>query len=688
MDRPSGHDKGQNAQGVMMERITTSLWGRIVAVFTGLMALAAPGLAVGQEGTGDLVAPLPLEPAAPSAPFENADALTHFVDGVVRTKMDEHKIVGAVVAIVTGDEVLLQKGYGLANADTGEKVDPDKHLFRVASITKLFTAMGIMQLVEEGKVDVNADIRTYLGDLGFDDRQGTITVANLLTHTNGFEDVDFGYYGDNPDLVGLPTAEQLETFAMRQVRKPGEVTAYSNYGFALLGEIIARVSGMSYADYIHKRVYAPLGMTNSSVSLRFPATVDDPAFRARFAENQAEPHEWRAGRYEILSFPEPVRAIAPEGGMSSTAADMVKFMQAFLRDGRNGYGQVATPATMEQTRSVLFSQYPGLSGTAHGFWVVPMEGYTAFEHGGSINNFRSKIVMIPELDIGIFVSTNTESGGRLAGSLHKLLLAHFVPADDVAVPAPPADFADRAGQYEGTYVTTRRNRDYLGKAAILEPQLSVYVTDDDHLLVVDGSYSQRFVETSPGEFLATDGSLRMRFEGEKGRAAQFVYFSTDPYSANERIRYWETPGSLTTPIALALIAIILFLGKPIIWAMMGRGGDAVAELSSGGWAVLAAALAWCGTFFFAFQLTSALAADPNLFYAEFPFYPVPLLHGFAIAGGILTIIAFVIGGRIIFATEGPFGLWGKGQYAVTLALFAMLALALIQWNILPWPLKG
>ena len=210
---------------------------------------------------------LPLwgQDAKPGGNVQDRADLEAFFDGAIPVQLDSKHIAGAVVAVVSGDKVVFSKGYGYADIENRRKVDPEKTMFRIASISKLFTWTAVMQQVEEGKLDLDADINTYLKEVkvpsGYDK---PVTLKNLLTHTPGFEDYVLGLFAHSPkDLP--PLAEVLREQMPARVAAPGVISSYSNHGTALAGYAVACASGKSWEDYIEQRILQPLPVLGQEI---------------------------------------------------------------------------------------------------------------------------------------------------------------------------------------------------------------------------------------------------------------------------------------------------------------------------------------------------------------------------------------------------------------------------------------
>src|SRR5262245_35209349 len=324
------------------------------------------------------------EPTAPKAGnVSDPSDLEAFFDGVVNVQLKSKHIAGAVVAVVVGDKVVFTKGYGYADVEARRKVDPEKTLFRIASISKLFTWTAVMQQVEEGKLDLDADVNTYLKDVkipsGYDK---PITLKNLLTHTPGFDDYVIGLFAHKPEGV-RPLPEVLREQMPTRVRAPGVIASYSNHSTALAALAVANVSGMPWEDYVEQRILKPLAMDHTLT--RQPAEDQLPA-------DLSKGYKWEGGEFKAKGF-EYIPA-APAGCMSTTAADAAKFMLAHLNDGHLGDGKILRPDTAQKMREPLFRHHPKTSAMCYGFMEMQRGDQRLVGHGGDTFWFHSLLMMI------------------------------------------------------------------------------------------------------------------------------------------------------------------------------------------------------------------------------------------------------------------------------------------------------
>ena len=273
-----------------------------------------------------------------------------------------------------------------------------------------------MQLVEQGQLDLDEDINSYLDFEIPASYPEPITLRHLLSHSAGFEDRALGIFVASPAEL-MPDSEWLPANLPARVRPAGEVSSYSNYGAALAGYIVEHVSGEVYDDYIEGHILEPLGMSHTST--RQPLT---PAL----ADGLSLGYVYTDGRFEPRSF--EVLQTAPGGSASSTATDMAAFMIAHLQDGRYGSSRILSEATAQQMHSTLFTHDPRLhGGYAYGFAEAERNGLRIISHGGDTQFFHSQLMLVPSENIGLFVAYNTLGTENLPGDLTQAFLIATSP---------------------------------------------------------------------------------------------------------------------------------------------------------------------------------------------------------------------------------------------------------------------
>ena len=365
---------------------------------------------------------------------------------------------------------LLRKGYGYSDVAKKKPVDPETTMFRLASISKLFTWISVMQLAEYGKLDIDADVNKYL-DFQIAPAFGKpITLRNLMTHTGGFEEEIRDVLLTDPKQAPSLREFMIEN-QPRRIFPPGEVPAYSNYGVGLAGYIVQRVSGEPFEQYVAEHIFQPLGMKHSS--FKQPLAEDLSPFPSDGYRNSTEKP---AVGFEIFN-------PSPAGGVSSTASDMGRFALALVNGGEWDGHRILKTETLNTMWTRQFGTSEALPAMCMGFYETWRNGLRFVGHGGDLIAFHSLFLLEPKEKLVIFISYNS------AGSANKTrteILTAF--ADRYYPSSQMPEFqklaADNLGAIAGTYQATRRSESNKLKIGSLTEQGEATV-DKEGVLKVD-----------------------------------------------------------------------------------------------------------------------------------------------------------------------------------------------------------
>ncbi len=476
--------------------------------------------------------------------------LETFIDGVMAAHMKSRNIPAATISVVKDGALFFAKGYGFADREKRVPVDPEKTLFRPGSVSKLFTWTAVMQLVERGQLDLDADINDYLREFQIPDTYPEpITMRHLLTHTPGFEDGGLGYlFVRSADEI-VPLSDSLKAHIPWRVRPPGTYSAYSNYGTALAGLVVANISGMPFNEYVEKNIFEPLGMENSTFREPLPE---------RIADNMATGYDREKGVYKKEDF-EFISNFGPAGALSSSATDMARFMIAHLQNGRYGDARILQESTARQMHSQHYALDPRLPGMAYGFYESRVNNQHIIGHGGDTTLFHSNLALFPGHNLGIFVSYVT-NGGWARLELLKAFLERYFPEPAESLPAAPDDFQTRGQRFAGSYRFTRHNFSTIEKLLAIATSLSVSVTSDNTLLV-SGVFPepQQYVEIEPLLFRQVDGWQTIAFEENEEGEITHMFFGMLPFMPTYRVPWYETQSFSLALVGLAVLLCITTL---------------------------------------------------------------------------------------------------------------------------------
>jgi CubicO group peptidase (beta-lactamase class C family) len=500
-------------------------------------------------------------PVGPTEPTEVAA----FFDEYLTAQMTANHVAGAVVAVVKDGQVLFTKGYGYADVAHNIPVDPDKTVFILGSLSKLFTWTAVMQLVEQGKFDLNADVNTYLDFQIPATYPEPITLNHLMAHNSGFEDNKFGQMEATAAQV-VPLGEWLKTHIPARVRPAGQFSAYGNYGATLAGYIIERVSGLSYDDYVEKNILTPLGMAHTSSRQPIPVAL---------SADLSQCYLFVKGVYQ----PQPILAdvalnVAPAGSFRSTASDMAQFMIAHLNDGRYGAANILQPATAQLMHRQSFSHDQHVNGMAHGFWELNLNGQRIIGHAGSHFIFNSFLMLMPEHHLGVFIATNSRGGSTFISDNYaafgQAFVEHYFPKErPVLTPSP--DFAQRSGRFNGSFHMTY-NRSDSTPEKLLAMLMSLKIQADlDGLNVAMPSGKLHFVEVEPLVFREVKSGQRLAFHADANGAITQGFYDPFPLTALIKSRWFETPGFNLTLLGLCLILFLsVLISAPIAFVVQRK----------------------------------------------------------------------------------------------------------------------
>jgi len=479
-----------------------------------------------------------------------------FMDDLFAQQMEEYHIAGAAVAVVKDGQLFFTKGYGYADVENKIPVDPEQTIFRTGSVGKVITWTAVMQLIEQGKLDLDADVNTYLDFHIPDTYSQPITMKHLMTHTSGIEDRWLGSL--TSDAGELVSAREwlIDNFPGR-VRAPGEAAGYSNYNAMLAGYIVARVSGEPYEEYIQKHIFDPLGMTHSTVQPQIPEEL------RTFA---AKSYTYVDGAFQ--QFPDYLTqsAVLPSGFHQTSVTDMARFMIARLEGGF--YGDASTEMrilkedTARQMLTTLYTPDTRLRGTAYGLFDLSDNGQWVLGHLGYAPVMFTQLMLLPDQNLGLYVVYNS-LGAREGGladqyiGFQRAFFDHYYPAPAVTPLQPQAGFVERAERFTGFYRDANSHSTTPEKVQYLFGALEIRDAGDGTLVIPMGEGLElRFVEVEPLYFRQVDGSFSMFFrEDDKGN---IVYMFTDiiPEWGYRKLDWYETPGF---NMLLALVCVLVFL---------------------------------------------------------------------------------------------------------------------------------
>ena len=500
---------------------------------------------------GNTIAAKPAESQAAKA--LTAEDVNAWLDGYMPYAMATGDVAGAVVAVVKDGQIVTGRGFGYANVEKKAPVDPKLTLFRPGSTSKLFTWTAVMQLVEQGKLDLDADVNKYLpADFQIVPRDGKpITLRNIMTHTAGFEEQIKNIITEDPTQPGY--VDLLKRWTPTRVFDPGTTPAYSNYATSLAGYIVERVSGESFYDYIDKHIFAPLDMKHSTFRQPLPKELE-PLMSTGYIVASGE-----AKKFEIVG-------PAPAGSLSSSGEDMAHFMIAHLQNGEYQGNRILKEETARLMHDSPLTLLPPLNRMELGFFETNINGREVIAHLGDTQEFHTSLHLFLKENTGFYVSFN--SAGK-EGASHHLRIALFEDFADRYFPGPPLTSArvdeatakQHAQQMAGNWSASRGAFTTFMSAIGLIGQTKIVVGPKGELVLPDakGLNGQpvKWVEIAPFVWQDANGHDQLAAKVEDGKVTRFSYGLAGPFEVFLRVDAARNGAWLVPALCVGLAALLL-----------------------------------------------------------------------------------------------------------------------------------
>ncbi len=600
-------------------------------------------------GAALLAAPASPAAAAPAGcAIVTSQAVSGYIDGTLPAALARNRVPGAVVSVVSLGRTVFEKGYGYADLEDRVPFDPSRSLVRIASITKLFTWTAVMQQVEAGRLDLSADVNRYLTAFTVPATYPQpVTLLDLMDHNAGFEDRVTGT-GARAAADVPPLGRYLAANMPARIRPPGQVSGYSNYGAALAGYIVSQVSGQPYDRYVSQHILQPLGMAHTTATEPVPAPLAGDL--ARSYDSDTTPPRRVPFEFDPMT---------PDGAVSTTADDMARFMTAHLSGG----GGILSPATTALMHQRSFSADPRLNGYAHGFMERTIDGHRVLAHDGSWEGFLSALFLVPDCDLGLFVSTNGTGAIDPVTQMTQGFFDRFTPgpadlstSDTGARAVPPRP---------GFYAPARHNESTVEKILVLLGPARLTVAADGTVHFKGSAWVPR----GDGLYHETGGTDRLASHGR--------YVVTDGPTYQLLDRTETPPFNLLVLLGFAVTALSA-LAVPVAagWRRLRHR-----TAPSGAWRWARALTATAGALGIGFLagLVATLAGDTGDF-----LYGAPLRFQLLLAVPVVALFAAAAGAAATVVGWRGAGVAAQVHQVCLLAGLVALAWFLWQWNLIGW----
>jgi len=600
---------------------------------------------------------------------EDAELLEAYVDGIVTAHMRQHRTPGVTVSVVKDGRRLFAKGYGLADMETGREVLGDDTLFRIGSLSKTFIWTSVMMLVERGQLDLDTDVNEYLQGVEIPPTfEAPVTLDHLMAHRAGFESTIAVF--THSDTAETSVTDALNRDMPARVFPPGVRTSYSNWGATLASKIVADVSGKTYEQFLQDEIFTPLGMIETT--LNAPALLS-PERLARMSVG----FEMKNGSNRPAE-PMQIGPHAPAGAIASTAADMARWMLVHLGGGQLDDVQILSHETHARMWTRAFADRASGADLAHGFITKPYYGYATFGHGGATSAFYTNMLLVPDLELGVFVSQNATGNRGLVTELPDLIIERLASADRGPGQTTAGEEAvERATECAGEYLNNRRSFTKFERLFATQAVTTVAAGEDGSVIVTSQGEAVRYTPfAGAADTYQDDFGNRIVF-GRDGAGAVSHYSGSGGVHSYERIGALDSPSKLTFAVGLvALFSITTWLG--VLW----RRGVPATYTATGKFlgiadcVVTVAFLAFIGAAFWSLSALSSASASDLIGY---PPTAIKLFRAIALPlffVGIAAIVSLWPAWR-----SSGWTVWRKLHHTLFALSLLALAFMMLRWNI-------
>ncbi|MES2054498.1 MAG: serine hydrolase domain-containing protein [Pseudomonadota bacterium] len=596
--------------------------------------------------------------------------LDSWLDGYMPYALKTGDIAGAVVVVVKDGQIVTKRGFGYADVATRKPVDPDLTLFRPGSVSKLFTWTAVMQQVEAGKIDLDADVNKYI-DFKIPLKDGKpVTMREIMQHTSGFEEhgKEIMFF-DSKNLTSL--GDYVKHGLPHRIYTPGTTPSYSNYATALAGYIVERVSGQSFDDYVDQHIFKPLGMAHSSFRQPLPAQLA-PLMATGYPQASADPV-----KYEIVG-------PAPAGSLASPGSDMARFMVAHLNQGAG----LMKPETARLMHDSPLDVVPPLNRMELGFFETNINGRQVIAHLGDTTVFHTSLHLFMKENVGFYVSFNSAGKNGAVGGLRGAMFQDFadrylpsIATADGKVDAKTS--AEHAKLMVGNWLNSRRQETSFMAITNLIGQATISVDDKGNLVVpmVHGlnGVPSKWVEIAPFVWRQVGGHERLAAKVVDGKVVRWSFDGVSPFMVFDRApasqsATWLLPLLYASLGVLALtllqwpIAALIRRRYKAPLALEGRARQAYRGVRIGAGLVLAALVGWIIGF------TKLMGDISNLTSgSDGMLWLLQIVGAIAFGGGVL-----LAGWNLWITWQGKRG-WFSKLWSVLL-LIATLTVFYVAWT--------
>ncbi|WP_105614812.1 serine hydrolase domain-containing protein [Vallitalea okinawensis] len=441
---------------------------------------------------------------------QSVEAFEKMTDDYMKLVLEEYKVAGVAISVVKDGNVFFEKGYGYMDVKGKLPVTSDSTAFQIASVSKLFTATAAMQMVQQGKLSLDEDVNQYLTAFKIKNPYSKpVTLRYLLTHTAGFDywvplylKTKGGEFFDELE----PLEEILNKGMPEVIREPGTYCQYSTYGMSLAGYLVEVVSGMSIEDYITKNILEPLDMNHSSYRLNMD-----------IIDNMSKPYKYKENKYLEDNY--TVMSNHPSGSICASASDVAQFIIMHLNKGEYKGNSLLNRSIASKMHQHEYPKDERLTGFGLGFFETIRNGHRTIEHGGYLPPFSSKLTMLPEDNIGMFIAINTDSkkSSKVCNEFVDKFYDFFTskPKNEIVKKYIPLDID--VNKVKGNYIFEGYGRNDLTKLKSVLLTCNIQCDNNDNLVFETSNMTCHYKYVGEGLFYSEKYNTYCKFYENHGK---------------------------------------------------------------------------------------------------------------------------------------------------------------------------
>lgn len=470
------------------------------------------------------------------------------IDSTFNKLLGEKNVPGAIFAMVHGDSIVMLRGYGVAHVDKATPVDPTKTIFRVASVSKGVSAIGVMQMVDKGLIDLNEPVNKYLKNFRLPDQLGTTTMAHLMTHSSGYDQRGSDRRTLDPSKM-VPMVKYFPSAMPDQVLPPGKILSYSTWIGSIAGYTTEEISGVPFNDWMKTNVFQPMEMNRTGFVLEDLPTED--VAQGYFFVND----NYREAPFEYTK-------TVPGTMMMTTASDMANLLLMLVNNGKFKDKTILSEESIAKMKTIQLTPDKRMLGATFGMYDMWANGRRILTHSGGFDGFMAQYYLLPEHQTAFFMAFNQRNGGAEVNSAVRDVILDYLMPEEKTVTKPEDIIKLSLDRFVGRYQNTSMAISNIDKLDSFGGRADWKITKGrgDTLMMFGESY----VPIEPLLFRWTGGPNEYAkfYEDEQGNITEVTFGGL--LSSHRKLKWYEEPLYYESWMGISLLTFTTVLVMSVV----------------------------------------------------------------------------------------------------------------------------